>query len=162
MDHPKNLVEFGMNTFYTSGISDIYICFDFKDYRVQLTQYSILSYNYESDCSKGFDPKGPHLRNWVIEVSDDGKHWTIIDEQRNCSYLCDLNITCFFNTENTGKFSRFVKLRHIGNSWFDSPNGDHYVAIKCIEFYGKLRNQKEMDALQAKKKEERERQALTL
>lgn len=32
-------------------------------------------------------PNSGHLKNWVIEVSNDNKEWSIIDEQKDSSFL---------------------------------------------------------------------------
>lgn len=78
--HPKNLVDFNKNNFYESknergGI----ICFDFKDNLVHLTGYSIRSYNAGENFA--------NMRNWVVEVSNNGNDWMEIDRHSNDSTL---------------------------------------------------------------------------
>ena len=79
--HPKNLVDYQSNNYYDSNcnVQDPTICFDLKDKRVQLTSYSIKSQNLKAGSY--------HLKNWVIEVSNDKNSWEIVDEHSNDSTL---------------------------------------------------------------------------
>lgn len=137
-NHPKYLVEFDSSMCYWSNDDkDVFICFDFKDKSIKLSEYSLKTCdNIEN---------GSHLKSWVIEVSNDGYNWEVVDRQSNNSIL---NGTCFTATfkvekKNNNKFYRYVRLRQTGYSWDDSldiPN--YYFALNLIEFFGKLKENK--------------------
>ena len=128
--HPKNLVNYNQSpyTFYHSnGDANTYIRFDFKDKKIQVDSYSIQSYNYGPNCG--------HLRNWVLEVSNDSDHWEVIDSHSNDSSLNGGNIIKTFHTNKSESFYRFVQIRQTGQSW----RNDYYVYFPYVEFYGKLK-----------------------
>ena len=108
------------------------ICFDFKDKSIELTSYAIQS--------RGDPPNNVHLRNWVIEISNDGNKWTEIDRHQDDSTLNGSSIKKIFHIKNENKyFSRFIRLPQTGNSWYDSRN-HNIIGFPFIEFYGKLEN----------------------
>lgn len=81
-----------------------------------------------------------HLRNWVIEVSNDGKTWKIIDRHENDSTLNGSSIITNFDIKSkTNDFYRFVKLRTTGLSW--DGNDRHDIFFPFIEIYGKMKEQ---------------------
>lgn len=131
LSSPKNLVDYD-NSFnnYNSGPpkSEPKICFDFKDKSIQLFNYSIQSYYRGSG----------HLKNWVIEVSNDGLNWTTIDQHSNDSTLNGNSITATFNINpQPTTFYRYVQLRTTGVSWYGNNRYD--IFFPFIEFYGKLK-----------------------
>ena len=68
MDHPKNLVDYQSSNYYHSlNNGNAFVCFDFKDKLIQISNYSIQSRNY--------DKNSIHLKNWVIEISENGQNW---------------------------------------------------------------------------------------
>lgn len=127
-----NLVDYNSENFYQSlDVGGATVCFDFKNKSIQLTSYSIQSLNRSEN--------GVHLKNWVMEVSNDGKKWIEIDRHQNDSRLNGPNFKSVFiiNKPQTD-FYRFVRLRQIGQSWYECSN-HNYFAIAFIEFYGKLK-----------------------
>jgi hypothetical protein len=66
-------------------MSDTSFQIDFKDRRVIPTAYSIAT---NSGSCRGFN-----LRNWVFEVSDDGREWTVVDARHDDTVLAENNIT---------------------------------------------------------------------
>ena len=134
--HPKNLVDYkNDNKNYASNDTEnISIQFDFKDRLIQLTNYSIKS------SSQGGDRNWAHLRNWVVEVSNDGQNWTEVDRHTNDSTLNGRNITAAFKVKKeTDEFYRYVRLRNSGYSWYRYPNNNNYAFwLNCVEFFGKL------------------------
>lgn len=129
--HPKNLVDYSDRTHYCSNDEqDIKICFDMKENIIQLESYTIKSRND--------GPNWGHLRNWVIEVSNDKNKWEIIDEHKNDSTLNERDIIATFETKKTNGFYRFIQLRQTGESW-RYKQGNYMFYFKMIEFYGKLK-----------------------
>lgn len=112
------------------GINDFWVCFDFKNYRVQINGYLVKS-NRFWDVSKA--------KNWVIEISDDGQKWIEIDKKTECSSLRGNDAVEYFEIESQLKFPRFCRFRHIGECWKGTKNNG-YVGISFIEFYGKFKS----------------------
>ena len=77
---------------------------------------------------------GGFIKNWILEVSNDEKNWTEIDEHSNYDGLNGNNIIKTFNVK-PNNFSRFVRIRQTGD-YYGYPNV--FLVIKSIEFYGKL------------------------
>jgi hypothetical protein len=78
--HPlRNLADFENQTdFYTEVNPNSWICYDFKNMRINLTSYSIRT---RRDCN------GYHLRSWILEGSIDCKSWIELDRHENDSSL---------------------------------------------------------------------------
>lgn len=68
----------------------------------------------------------------IIESSNDGKDWTIIDEHKDCPTLNGDRVTGTFSVQQND-FSRYVRLRQTGKPW----GGDN-LWFYYIEFYGFL------------------------
>lgn len=130
---PENIVDYEKENYYLSNDDKgVFICFDFKDNRVQLSDYSIKTFCHS--------PNGTgHLRNWVIEVSNDGKEWKEIDRHSNDATLNGPKITAIFKvSKECNEFYRFIRLRSTGNDWHSS-NECYYVYCYFIEFFGKFK-----------------------
>lgn len=131
-NHPKNLVDYQEDNLYCSkDAGEAIICFDFKDKMIQLTNYSIKSYN----CGKNWS----HLKNWVIEVSNNGNTWEEIDRHDDDKALNGENIIATFNITKPDGFYRFVRLRQTGPSWSKHSTNHNLIVFPFIEFYGKLK-----------------------
>lgn len=132
--HPKNLVDYrsNYNFYHSENKPDIFVSFDFKDKRVQLSGYSIQS--HEVGESQG------NLRNWVIEVSNDGDNWEEIDRHSDDPELNGSNkISTFSVQKQKDEFYRFVRLRQTGYSWYGGFNSNSYIVyFVLIDFFGKL------------------------
>ena len=131
--HPKNLVDYDRDNYYFSkDVSNSFVCFDFKEKSVKISSYSIKSH---SD-GKNFG----HLKNWAIEVSDNGKTWKVIDKRDSCSLLNESNKVVNFPIEKgDDEFHRFVRIRSTGNSWYQYGNHNQFY-FSLIEFYGQISN----------------------
>ena len=135
-DHPKNLVDYQSNNYYYPAGNDrnAFVCFDFKDKLIQLTSYSIKSHDDDRNCK--------HLRNWVIEVSNDGKTWQEIDRHENEDKLNGRKLIVNFEISPPMKeFYRFIRLLETGINW-DSRNNRYDGFFSKIEFFGKLQQTK--------------------
>ena len=131
--HPKNLIDYNVETYYCSNnnIKNSFICFDFKDRLVELESYTIKTYrnpaNYE------------HLKNWIIEVSGNGFDWKTIDYHNNDNSLNGpYNISTFKVKKQNEGFYRYIRLKQTGESWCTAYGSYYVFAMICIEFYGKL------------------------
>lgn len=128
INEPKNLLDYDSDNFYaTYNIQpDACITFDFKDKLIEISKYSIKSTLHDSN-------KG-QIKNWVIEISSDGKQWTKIDEHSNYSGLNERGAIKTFNVQ-PNQFSRFFRFRHTGEYW--GPNWA--LKFNSIEIFGKLK-----------------------
>ncbi|KAK8839050.1 hypothetical protein M9Y10_032516 [Tritrichomonas musculus] len=127
--YPRNIVDFQSSNYYeTNDQENSEICFDFKDREIQITSYSLKTYNYGQS--------GNHLKSWVVEVSNDNQKWDEIDKRENNSTLNGLNFVGTFDTKENKSFYRFVRLRQTGTNWY----GNYCTLIVSIEFYGKMKH----------------------
>lgn len=135
---PKNCVDYKNDNIYASNNSTLaYVCFDFKDNRIQLSNYSIESY----DNGKNYE----NLRSWVVEVSNDGEKYLEIDCHSDDETLNGSNNIGIFNiSKGNDQFYRFIRLRQTNYSWWGYPNcNNHQIYIQFIEFFGKFEEKNE-------------------
>lgn len=65
----KNVVDFDRdNTYFSNNVENNWIKYDFKEKKVHPTHYSIKSHTSIATPS--------HLKNWVVEGSNDDSNWT--------------------------------------------------------------------------------------
>ena len=95
---------------------------------IEITKYTIKAGNWPKDHC--------HIKNWVIEISNDLNKWTTIDEHSNSSELNGRNYIKTFNTTNQ-RFSRYCRFRHTGDYY--GINDGYSMGFKNIEFYGRLK-----------------------
>lgn len=131
----RNTVNYQSDTGYFSKDEDgSYLCFDFKEKEIQVTDYSIKSYGQDVDYC--------HPKNWVVEVSKDGKEWTEIDRHENDPTLNGMYKVGTFNIKKKqNDFYRFIKIRQTGQSW-DHRGQHYYFGLDFVEFYGKIHQKK--------------------
>lgn len=119
---PWNLLDFDGNNYYCASSQwDVWICYDFKERKVKVTNYSINSIKQYT---------GHHLKSWVVEVSDDGNNWTQIDERKDCKKLNLTNLVATFDVK-PNDYSRYVRLHNTAEPW-----GGNNLWFSCLEFYG--------------------------
>ena len=102
-----------------------WIKFDFKARKVLLDHYTLKTYNSNANLC--------HLKNWILEVSNDGENYTEIDRHENCELLNGNLKTATFKVSCSTP-QRFVRLKQIGPNRY----GDNYLTINEIEFSGFL------------------------
>ena len=108
-----------------------WICFDFKEKRVELTGYSLKSYSTNNPL--GLSPCEPV--QWVIEGSNDGSNWREVD-RRNTQDLKGKSIvkTYSCSVDDKTESFRFVRLRQTGKN----VKGNDYLGLSAMEFFGTL------------------------
>ena len=119
----KSAVELENNTCFASNSEpNSWICYDFKGHRLVPTSYSIRSHD------------GPSfLKSWVLEVSNDGKNWKVVDRRDNNFDLKAEYVTHNFAISNPpcGSF-RFVRLRQTGKN----HNRNDHLWLSSFEVFG--------------------------
>jgi hypothetical protein len=123
----KHVVDFDSLLYaQTNNESNGWICYDFKDQRVNVDHYSLRTRN---------DYDGYHPTNWINEGSIDGREWVEIDRRNDCRDLLGVSRSMTFSTSNTGYF-RHIRLRQTGND----SSGYDYLTVSAFELFGILRN----------------------
>ena len=115
------------NWFSTKNEPNSWICIEFKNHQIKPTSYTIRSNDWSSD--------NWHLRNWVVEGSNDSNEWEIIDEQKENSDLRGRNLVHTYQVHNKNDNSfKFIRIRQTGQNWYNN----YYFGLNCIEFYGQI------------------------
>jgi hypothetical protein len=125
---PKNAADMTENCcFGTQNAANGWLCYDFKDFLIQPTHYSIRSWH--KNWTTGVD-----LVSWVIEISNDSSTWKEIDRHDNDRTFLKGAVGSFAVPKPCDR-SRFVRLRQTGKT----SNGtlDHLV-ITSFELFGHL------------------------
>jgi hypothetical protein len=123
----RNVADFASDSFFQStGEPKQWICYDFKDMRVSVTHYRLLSYKY--------GPGNSHLRSWVVEGSEDSSNWRELDRRDDDGSLNGNDFVGSFAVRSVAE-SRFIRLRSTGKSW----NGSDHLLLRAFELFGGLR-----------------------
>ena len=127
--HPRNVATFAYSSpiFMSKDEPDSWVCYDFINFRVIPTSYSVRS------ISSG--PGSAHPKSWVIEVSNDRYTWTEIDRRENSQELNGKYKTRNFAISPVlSECFRFIRLRQTG------PNhkGTNELTIVSLELFGTL------------------------
>lgn len=124
---PDNVIQYDNNRpFVSQNLQDSSICFQFKNYKVIPTCYTIRSRR---------DYNGHHPQNWAIEISNDSINWEEINQQKNCQDLTGLGLVHTFDIEKSQqKEAKFIRLIQKGKN----SSGNNHCSFNSIEFYGYL------------------------
>lgn len=109
------------NAFYTTNLENSWIQFDFLDATVTIDQYTIKTDKY----------KKRWLKSWVLEGSNDGKVFNVIDTRDDNTDLSSDHPTQTFRCNKDGTY-KIIRLRQTG----PDSLGDHYLVLQNIEFFG--------------------------
>ena len=126
----KNVVDLGdvraNSYFYSQNEPNQWICCNFKRRFVAPTHYSI----------RVDDSAYPH--SWVLEVSNDGKSWKVVDRRdNNVDLAAKYAIRNFEITAPPLERFQFVRLRQTGTN---DSGGNHFV-VNALELFGTLSSQ---------------------
>ena len=130
-DAPENTVDLGTDTRFSSNSrQNQWICYNFKDRRVSLTSYSIRSFSRFN------------LKSWVLEVSNDGQTWELVDRRNDNTDLKAQYVTCNFEIGKPPRESfRLVRLRQTGAN----HEGEHFLELTSFEVFGTLAHEEKCD-----------------
>ena len=125
LNQRQQLVDYGWNNYWVSFCEvNAFVQFDFKSRRVCLSQYSL-----KSDGSRW-----GHLLSWVIEVSDDGSTWEVVDERNTQDLNGEYLVRTYECNRRSDRFVRYVRLRQTG----ENSGCGYCLYLSEIEFFGKL------------------------
>ncbi|MFK0733478.1 MAG: discoidin domain-containing protein [Gloeotrichia echinulata HAB0833] len=98
---------------------------DFLGRKVSLTHYTIQGRN---------DDNYHHLRNWVLQGSNDGVNFDVLDTRTNNS---SINRSSWFLgvLGTSSNYYRYIRLTQTGAN----SEGDSYLTMGQMEFYGGLK-----------------------
>jgi hypothetical protein len=126
----KYAVDLGSDNYWESDSqNNSWLCYDFKDCRVKPTHYTIQSPDRRLRSDH-------YLKNWIVEVSEDGSGWTTIDSRENNSDLNGPNLVHTYEISNCD-YCRMIRIRHQGQSWYS--RGNYFILIRSLEFFGDLK-----------------------
>ena len=112
---PEKVIDYETNDdWFSNGNPDNWIEFNFKNQKVKINGYSIKTYNNATNWH--------HLKNWIIEGSNNRNQWMEIDKKENNSDLNGRNYQCFFPISRRGDEFQYIRLRMIGTN----HHGDYY------------------------------------
>jgi hypothetical protein len=123
----RNVADLTTTTIFNSdGDENQWICWDFHQFRIVPTHYSIRTF--------AASPQGAHLKSWVIESSIDGVNWREIDRQTDSTVLAQSCAVRSFPVSDSAE-CRFIRLTQTG------PNHKnlHTLVFRAFEVFGGLR-----------------------
>ena len=125
---PANALDRSRNDtcFCSKNEPNSWLCLCFKENSVNLNGYSITSYQ----CGEGYD----HPKSWVLEGSQDGRGWEIIDVQENSDALNGKSVRRYFPISSVRTSYRFVRLRQTAKNHM----GNDYLTFSHFEVYGTI------------------------
>ena len=125
---PQHVIDYEWkDQWFSYNIPNSWLEIDFKQMKVKLNGYSLKT----SDCLPN---AGSHLKNWVIEGSNDRNLWVEIDKQIN-NY--DLNGSSFHHYYSLSKISdefKYIRIRSIGMTHFNN----NLLSFSNIEVFGEI------------------------
>ena len=111
---------------YSKEESYPWLCVDFKDMSFKPTNYTLRTFN----CGPGYS----HIKTWVLEGSNDGNNWTLLDSQTNCNLMNNKRATIVFNCNSDTSYHK-LRIKMTGRN---HHNGT-YMCLSGIDFFGTLK-----------------------
>jgi hypothetical protein len=123
---PKNAADLAdvNSRFFSAFGPNQSITYEFKNARVKPTHYTLRSGQFGCD-----------LKDWVIEGSDDGREWKVIDSRVDNEDLEGENAIGTFEI-GAPEEMRFVRLRQTG----PGHDGSTQITITAFELFGDLQD----------------------
>lgn len=107
-----------------------WIQFEFVNYLLELQHYTLVS--------TANRPRQHQPKSWIIEGSNDGSSWEVVETVNNCDEMNVKNATKTFKLAKPSRPLRFFKFTLKANhARPDGPN-IYELSLGAIEFYGRL------------------------
>lgn len=114
--------------FETKHDGQNWICFDFNEYKIVPSNYTIRSIKWGHK-------NWYHPKSWVIEGSNDNNSWEIITEEKNCSFLNGEKLIHTFDINNNqNKEFRYIRMKLTEPNWGET----HFLGFDSFEIFGIL------------------------
>ena len=118
------------NYFHSQNQPNSWIQYDFIDYKVRPTAYSIRT---RHDYGRGHNQP----KNWCIEGSNDKINWTVLDLQSDINFLDGTNKSHTFKIAkdlDEKECYRYLRYRLTGVE----TQGNYKLVLSALEFFGSL------------------------
>ncbi|OHT08544.1 hypothetical protein TRFO_22880 [Tritrichomonas foetus] len=128
--YPQNAVDLKNKNSYFQTRNELngWICYDFKEKKINPTHYSIRS---RHDNDEG----GWHLQTWIIEGSNEEGKWIELDSRQNEKSLDFRNAENTFEiTKHLNEYFQKLRLRITGME----TACEYYLTISALEYFGRL------------------------
>lgn len=127
----KNAVLFNDtgNWFCSKDMKDSWLRYDFKKQKVRPTHYSIKS--------KPYILGDRHPQHWVIEGSNNGRKWKILDTRRDVKSLNGHGVTCTFKIQEKLEENEFYQFLRIKQTGLNTDNNNR-LGFSFLEFFGSI------------------------
>jgi hypothetical protein len=124
----SNVADLTANTEWLSACqAGQWLCYDFKGSRVEVTDYSIQIADVPGGGPRNF-PK-----SWILEASEDGSQWIVLDERSDNSDLKGRSKIATFSVTHR-HISRMIRIRQTGLN----HNDEVYFGFRALELFGGL------------------------
>jgi hypothetical protein len=118
-EHAANLSDFSY--FGSQRAPGQWLCYDFNAMRVRPSHYSLRTAD------------GSFPRSWVVEGSNGGSDWIVLDRRDNVDDLCAKRTTRAFDVARPDVV-RMLRLRQTGENFY----GDDALWLTAFEVFGSL------------------------
>ena len=126
---PEQVIDYNWNNNWCSpNTPNNWLEINFKQQKVKINGYSLKTYKY-SLCAN-------HLKNWVIEGSNDQNQWIEIDRKENNFDFNGSNYQHYFPITKSENVFQYIRIRNIGKT----HNDQYWLVLTNIEFYGEIFN----------------------
>jgi hypothetical protein len=123
---PRLIDSTWKESWYSKNVPNSWIQFDFMNHAFQLTHYTLKTFIGGPDSG--------HLKNWVIEGSNNLKEWTEIDRHEGNYDLNDRNRCVTYRCEGKQGIFRYIRLRQSGKN----HRGNDFLFLGNVEFFGMI------------------------
>jgi hypothetical protein len=114
-------------TFWTTNVTNSWICYAFKNARITTTHYSVRA----SD-----NPSGRFLRTWSFEGSvDGGQTWIEMDHRENDTQMNKLAAVVTYEVKAPSTV-QMIRIRQTGKE----SHGNDHLLMSAFEVFGQLTN----------------------
>ena len=120
-DNPDYWLSFDSE--FTSSSPSLTI--KFNTCSIKLQAYTFRTINYDSG--------NYHISSWVVEVSDDGQTWELVDKHTNCQTMNSKGKIATFAVKPSGPH-KYVRFRMTGNNFWQTKQ----MCLSSIELFGPL------------------------
>lgn len=124
---PFNVIEYDdINAeFHTDNLANSWIRFELKNHKIVPKNYQIRTFALGRNAS--------HMKSWVLECSNMGNEWEILDAKNDCADLNGENCMHAFPVNNPmNKEFKFARISQTGPNW----RGKNFLKVNSIEFFG--------------------------
>jgi hypothetical protein len=125
-NQPQQVIDYGWSSWWHSlDQANSWLQIDFKTRSVCLTHYSLKSHSGTLNW----------FRDWVLEGSEDGMTWDILDSRQTDELVGPSQVRTYPVT--LSHYFRYIRLRQTGKT----NNNENFLILTNIEVFGKISNE---------------------